>query len=80
MDGQLSSAFPVSAGVRQGCVLAPHLFNTGMNWALGHTGANGPMNGLNRLIHCIRVELTVLLQSTLQILSQQAALLCLKIN
>lgn len=31
----ISAFFPVSAGVRQGCVLAPTLFNTCMDWILG---------------------------------------------
>ncbi len=29
------SSFPVKSGVRQGCVLAPSLFNTCMDWVLG---------------------------------------------
>ena len=33
--GGLSSFFPVRSGVRQGCVLAPTLFNTCMDWILG---------------------------------------------
>ncbi|XP_069993131.1 uncharacterized protein [Penaeus vannamei] len=33
--GALSSFFPVSSGVRQGCVLAPTHFNTYMDWILG---------------------------------------------
>ncbi|XP_069978552.1 uncharacterized protein [Penaeus vannamei] len=33
--GGLSSFFPVSSGVRQGCVLAPTHFNSCMDWILG---------------------------------------------
>ena len=33
--GGVSSFFPVNTGVRQGCVLAPSLFNTYMDWVLG---------------------------------------------
>ena len=32
--GGVSSFFPVNTGVRQGCVLAPSLFNTCMDWVL----------------------------------------------
>ena len=35
--GRNSSFFPVNSGVRQGCVLAPSLFNTCMDWILGRT-------------------------------------------
>ena len=35
--GGVSSFFPVNSGVRQGCVLAPTLFNTCMDWVLGRT-------------------------------------------
>ena len=44
--GGISSFFPVNSGVRQGCVLAPSLFNTCMDWILGkvvdqsHCGAS----------------------------------------
>ena len=31
----MSSFFPVNTVVRQGCVLAPSLFNTCMDWVLG---------------------------------------------
>ena len=33
--GGISDFFPVNCGVRQGCVLAPNLFNTCMDWILG---------------------------------------------
>ena len=33
--GGVSSFFPVHTGVRQGCILAPSLFNTCMDWVLG---------------------------------------------
>ena len=42
----MSSFFPVNTGLRQGCVLAPSLFNTCMDWVLGrvieqsHCGAS----------------------------------------
>ena len=42
----VSSVFSVYTGVRQGCVLAPSLFNTCMDWVLGrvadqsHCGAS----------------------------------------
>ncbi len=35
--GGVSDFFPVTAGVRQGCVLAPTLFNVCMDWVLGRT-------------------------------------------
>ena len=44
--GSVSSFFPVNTGVRQGCVPAPSLFNTCMDWVLGrvveksHCGAS----------------------------------------
>merc|ERR1712035_203667 len=44
--GDISNSFPVNAGVRQGCVLAPSLFNTCMDWVMGkvadqsHCGAS----------------------------------------
>ena len=50
---KLSSAFPVSSGVRQGCVLAPDLFNTGMDWVLGRTvgrAMNSAVIGASSLI------------------------------
>ena len=33
--GDVSDAFPVDAGVRQGCVLAPSLFSACMDWIMG---------------------------------------------
>ena len=35
--GGVSDFFPVASGVRQGCVLAPTLFNVCMDWVLGRT-------------------------------------------
>ena len=35
--GDVSRFFPVNSGVRQGCVLAPTLFNTCIDWVMGET-------------------------------------------
>ena len=48
MNGQLSDSFAVASCVRQGCVLAPDAFNTGMDWVLGratHRTMCGTANG-----------------------------------
>lgn len=39
--GSCSGSFPVDSGVRQGCVLAPTLFNTCMDWVLGRVADQG---------------------------------------
>ncbi len=45
-EAGISSSFPVNSGVGQGCVLAPSLFNTCMDWVVGevtgqsHCGAS----------------------------------------
>ena len=36
-DGLLSAPFPCSSGVRQGCVAAPNLFNTAVDYWLENT-------------------------------------------
>ena len=38
--GGISDSFPVNSGVRQGCILAPTLFNTCMDWVLGRVAAS----------------------------------------
>jgi hypothetical protein len=40
--GAISDFFPVTAGVRQRCVLAPTLFNTYMDWVLGRAAEREP--------------------------------------
>jgi len=46
VDGELSPWFKVSAGVRQGCVLAPDLFLEPMDWVMDRTVHRGYL-GLN---------------------------------
>ena len=41
IGGALSEYFSVATGVRQGCVLAPSLFNVCMDWVLGQTVKQG---------------------------------------
>ena len=48
--------FPVNTGVRQGCALAPSLFNTCMDWVLGrvveqsHCGASDGNTKITNLV------------------------------
>ena len=90
VEGQLSPSFPISSGVRQGCVLAPSLFNTGMDWVLDRAVARG-MNGVAIGSYsfsdfdyaddvALLSELVSLLQSTLEIFSAEAAPLGLQVN
>merc|ERR1712035_150031 len=54
--GSISDSFPVNAGVRQGCVLAPSLFNTCMDWVMGrvadqsHCGASVGNSKISALV------------------------------
>ena len=41
IGGEISEYFAVATGVRQGCVLAPSLFNVCMDWVLGRTVEQG---------------------------------------
>ena len=42
--GTMSDLFPVVAGVHQGCVLAPTLFSTCMDWILGRLSERSSCN------------------------------------
>ena len=37
VNGKLSEPFPISSGVHQGCVLAPTIFNTAIDYVMGRT-------------------------------------------
>ena len=86
----LSSPFPISSGVRQGCVLAPSLFNTGMDWVPDRAvarGMNGVSLGPNSFSDfdyaddvALLAELVSFLHSTLQIFASEAAPLGLQVN
>ena len=69
--GGVSSFFPVNSGVRQGCVLAPSLFNTCMDWVLGrvvdqsHCGASV---GNTRVTDLVFADDAVILSESLEVL------------
>ena len=69
--GGISSFFPVNSGVRQGCVLAPSLFNTCMDWVLGrvvdqsHCGASV---GNTKVTDLVFADDAVLLAESLEVL------------
>ena len=56
--GGVSSFLPVNTGVRQGCVLAPSLFYTCMDWVLGrvveqiHCGASVGNTKITDIVFC----------------------------
>ena len=67
----VSSFFPVSTRVRQGCVLAPSLFNACMDWVLGrvvdqsHCGASV---GNTKITDLVFADDAVIFAETLEIL------------
>ena len=86
----VSSFFPVSAGVRQGCVLAPSLFNTCMDWILGrvvdqsHCGASVGNTMITDLVFAddavIFAESLEILELALGVLHEEAKPLGLKVS
>ena len=86
--GGVSSFFPVNTGVRQGCVLAPSLFNTCMDWVLGrvveqsHCGAS--VGKITDLVFAddaaIFAELLKVLVMALEALHEEVKPLGLKIS
>lgn len=90
INGRLSDPFPVVSGVRQGCVLAPDAFNTGMDWVLGrttHQAMCGVSIGTDTFTDldyaddvALLTEIVALLESTLEIFAQEAAPLGLAVN
>ena len=88
--GGTSSFFPVNSGVRQGCVLAPSLFNTCMDWVLGkvadqsHCGASVGNTMVTDLVFAddavILAESLEVLVMALEVLHEEAKPLGLKVS
>ncbi len=86
----ISSSFPLNSGVRQGCVLAPSLFNTCMDWVLGkvadqsHCGASVGNTTVGDLVFAddavILAELLEVLVMALEILHEEAKPLGLEVS
>ena len=86
----VSSFFPVNTGVRQGCVLAPSLFNTCMDWILGrvvdqsHCGASVGNTKITDLVFAddavIFAESLEVLVMALEVLHEEAKPLGLKVS
>ena len=86
----MSSFFPVNTGVRQGCVLAPSLFNTCMDWVLGrvveqsHCGASAGNTEITDLVFvddaAIFAESLEVLVVTLETLHGEVKPLGLKVS
>ena len=86
----MSSFFLVNTGVKQGCVLAPALFNTYMDWALGrvveqsHCGASVGNTKITDLVFAddavIFAEFLEVLVKALEALHEEAKPLGLKVS
>ena len=89
-DGKLSAAFPTTSGVRQGCVAAPNLFNTAVDFWLSNAFAKCPNLGVDyhsRITDLSYADDVVIFASlidtisdTLHILGEEASPLGLSIN
>ena len=88
--GGVSSFFHVNTGVRRGCVLAPSLFNTCMDWVLGrvveqiHYGASVGNTKITDLVFAddaaIFVESLEVLVMALEALHEEVKPLTLKVS
>ena len=88
--GGISNSFPVNSGVRQGCVLAPSLFNTCMDWVLGkvadqsHCGASVGNSKVTDLVFAddavILAESLEVLVMALEVLHEEAKPLGLEVS
>ena len=70
--GGVSDLFPVEAGVRQGCVLAPSLFNTCMDWILGKAvdqSLCGASVGNTKITDLVFADDAVILAESLDVLA-----------
>ena len=86
----ISDFFPVNSGVRQGCVLAPSLFNTCMDWVLGkvvdqsHCGASVGNTKISDLVFAddavLLAESLDVLVMALEVLHEESKPLGLKVS
>ena len=86
----ISHLFPVVTGVRQGCVLAPTLFSTCMDWILGRMlerSSCGASFGNVKISHLdfaddavIFAETLDILLGALEVLNEQSELLGLRVT
>ena len=69
--GGVSSFFPVNTGVRQGCVLAPSLFDTCMDWVLGRVEEQSPCGasvGNTEITYLVFADDAVIFAESLEVL------------
>ena len=67
----MSSFFPVNTGMRQGCVLAPSLFNPCMDWVLGRVVEQshcGPSVGNTEITDLVFADDAAIFTESLEVL------------